>query len=246
MHGLSDQLDNIQAIAQCVRTAASKNDVLICVPATLIALAVEASAGGVAVGGQDCAADRAGAFTGDISAEMLSDAGASTVILGHSERRRNHQETDRRVSEKSAAAYRAGLKTIICIGENQAQRDAGVALEVCAAQLTASLPRDRRLFAGNAIAYEPLWAIGTGRIPDIDEIDEVHRHIRQRLQALMGDDHQTIRVLYGGSVTPYNASEILIVPDVGGVLVGGASLKPSDFNAIIRVAATVVQSKVMG
>lgn len=239
MHGLGGQLGEIQAIAQCVRTSAGPNDVLICVPATLISRAVDASTGGVAIGGEDCAPDAAGAFTGDVSAEMLKDAGASTVIVGHSERRRNHRETDAIVAAKAAAAARAGLGAIICIGETQAQRDAGTALRICAAQLEASLPADRRLLAGSAIAYEPLWAIGTGRTPNADEVTEIHRHIRQRLRLLMGKDEHQVRILYGGSITPDDAGTILRLPEVGGVLVGGASLKAADFNGIIRAAAAI-------
>ncbi|MEO8722504.1 MAG: triose-phosphate isomerase [Sphingobium sp.] len=239
MHGLGAQLGEIRAISQCARTSAGANDVLICVPSTLIWRAVEASVRDVAIGAEDCASERAGAFTGDISAEMLKDAGASAVIVGHSERRRNHQETDTMVAAKAAAAWRAGLSAIICIGETQAQRDAGSALQVCAAQLEASLPVDRRLISGSAIAYEPLWAIGTDRTPHPDEITEVHRHIRRQLKALMGDHERPIRVLYGGSITPGNAETVLALPEVGGVLVGGASLKSQDFNAVIRAAAAV-------
>lgn len=241
MHGLGDQLGEIRAMAQCARSAAN-NDVLICVPGTLISRAVEASGVAIAIGGQDCAVDRVGAYTGDISAEMLRDAGASAVIVGHSERRRFHQETDTIVAAKAAAASRAGLAAIICIGETQAQRDAGAALQVCAAQLEASLPADRQLRAGSAIAYEPLWAIGTGRTPDAAQITEVHRHIRQRLKVLMGHDEHRLRILYGGSITPDNVTAILLLPEVGGVLVGGASLRSQEFNAIIRAAAGVAQS----
>lgn len=242
MHGLGDQLGEIRAIAQFASTFAGANDVLLCVPSTLISRAVATSAGGVAIGGEDCAADRVGPYTGDISAEMLKDAGASAVIVGHSERRRCHQETNPMVAAKAAAAGRAGLAAIICIGETQAERDSGAALEVCSAQLEASLPTDRRLCQGSAIAYEPLWAIGTGRTPDARAIAEVHQHIRQRLKALMGNDEPTIRILYGGSITPTNAKAILVLPDVGGVLVGGASLRSQDFNPIIRAAAAVKQA----
>ncbi len=239
MHGLSNQLGELLAIAQYAKTSAGANDVLICVPATLIARAVEVSAGCLAIGGEDCAVEAAGAFTGDISAEMLKDAGARSVIVGHSERRRFHHETDAMVAEKAAAAVRAGLGVIICIGETQVQRDTGIALQICAAQLEASLPADRRLLAGSAIAYEPLWAIGTGRIPNVDELNGVHRHIRQQLTRLMGKDGDLIRILYGGSITSADARTVLVLPEVGGVLVGGASLKSEDFNGIIRAAVAV-------
>jgi len=239
MHGLSDQLGELLAIAQYLRTSAGANDVLVCVPATLIARAVEVSAGCFAIGGEDCAVEAAGPFTGDISAGMLKDAGATAVIVGHSERRCRYHETDAMVAEKAAAAGRAGLAAIICIGETQVQRDAGTALQVCAAQLGASLPADRRLLAGSAIAYEPLWAIGTGRTPNAQEVTEVHRHIRQRVTRLMGKDGDQIRILYGGSITPADVRTILVLPEVGGVLVGGASLRSQDFNGIIRVAEAV-------
>lgn len=243
MHGLGDQLGEIRAVAHYARAGAGINDVLLCVPATLIARAVEASAGGVSIGGEDCAVDDAGAATGDISAEMLKDAGARTVILGHSERRRDHQETDGIVAAKAAAAARAGLSVIVCIGETQAQHDAGTALQVCAAQLEASLPADRRLLAGSAIAYEPRWSIGTGRTPGLAAIAEVHQHIRQRLERVMPEHHRAIRILYGGSVTAENAEDILLLPDVGGVLVGGASLQSEDFNPILRIAAAAGHAK---
>ena len=239
MHGLSDQLGELVAIAQYARTAAGANDVLICVPATLIARAVAVSGGCLAIGGEDCAVEAAGAFTGDISAEMLRDAGADAVSVGHSERRRHHHETDAVVAEKAAAAGRAGLAAIICIVETQVQRDAGTALQVCAAQLEASLPADRRLLAGSAIAYEPLWAIGTGRTPNAQDVTEIHRHLRQQLTRLMGKDGDRIQILYGGSITPADVRTILILPEVGGVLVGGASLRSQDFNGIIRAAEIV-------
>ncbi|OYY91814.1 MAG: triose-phosphate isomerase [Sphingomonas sp. 28-66-16] len=239
MYGLDEQLTEIRAISECVRTLASAIDVLVCVPATLISRAVDASGGGVAIGGEDCDAAISGAFTGDVSAEMLKDAGASAVIVGHSERRAKHHETDAMVAAKAAAAARAGLGAIICIGETKAQRDAGEALQVCSAQLESSLPVDRRLLAGSAIAYEPLWAIGSGSMPAGEVTSEVHAHIRQQLKVLLGERENSVPVLYGGSVTPDNATEILALPEVGGVLVGGASLRSADFNAIVRAAAAI-------
>lgn len=236
MHGLSDQLGEIRDIARYVKPTAGLNRVLLCIPSTLVSRGVAAAAGYVAIGGEDCDADVSGAFTGDISAEMLQDAGATSVIVGHSERRRKHHETNEMVAAKAAAARRGGLGAIICIGETEDQRAAGAALEVLDEQLAASLPADRQLWAGSAIAYEPLWAIGTGRVPIAEEIVEVHRYIRGRLIALLGNSEGKVRILYGGSVTGDNVGQILDLPEVGGVLVGGASLKASDFNAIIREA----------
>lgn len=241
MNGLGDRLGEVSAVAECARTTSGHNDVLICVPSTLITRAVEAGAGLVVIGGEDCGAGVSGAFTGDISAEMLKDAGASAVIVGHSERRRNHNETDAMVAAKAVAARRAGLAVIICIGETQAQRDEGAALSACSAQIAASLPVDLEFSEGSAIAYEPLWAIGTGRVPTAGEIVEVHQSIRQRLTDLMGGRNHGLRILYGGSVTAENAGSILELPQVDGVLVGGASLRSHDFNGIIRAADAVTR-----
>jgi triosephosphate isomerase len=173
-----------------------------------------------------------GAFTGDVSAEMLQDAGATWVIVGHSERRQHHGETDAIVAAKAKAVSRAGLLAIICIGETEAQRRSGNALTVCADQITGSVPEGFTAF-GNAIGYEPLWAIGTGHTPTLEEIGQVHSHIRQRLVARWGDQGRQVRILYGGSVNPANARAVLAVPEVGGALVGGASLKATDFEAIV-------------
>lgn len=236
MHGLSDQLGQIRDIGKCVRALAGRNNILLCIPSTLISRGVTAADGEIAIGGENCDAEFSGPFTGDVSAEMLKDAGAKTVIVGHSERRKRHKETNEMVATKAVAARRALLGAIICIGETQEERAAGAALQVCDEQLAASLPGDRQFWAGSAIAYEPLWAIGTGRTPTREEIVEVHQHIRMRLIALLGDAENSLPVLYGGSITATNAREILELPDVGGVLVGGASLKARDFNAIIREA----------
>ncbi len=231
MHGLASQLGEIEAIAASLSAMPPRADVLICPPATLLARAVQTAAGRIAIGGQDCHTDSAGAFTGDISADMLKDAGASAVIVGHSERRQHHGETDAMVAAKANAARRAGLLAIICIGETQSQRKDGTALGVCGDQIAGSVPLG---IASVAIAYEPLWAIGSGRTPDPNEIAQMHAHIRVCLAQRLGAQGHTVRILYGGSVNPANAREILALPDVGGALVGGASLKAADFEAIVR------------
>jgi len=233
MHGTAPQLSDIVGVAAVVRATHPAADILICPPATLIARAVEAAAGQIAIGGQNCASEISGAFTGDLSAEMLKDAGATWVILGHSERRQHHGETDSMVAAKAQAARRAGLLAIICIGETGAQRHAGHALTVCADQIKGSVPAGMAAI-GIAIGYEPLWAIGTGHIPALEEIAQAHSNIRQCLLARFGTQGGEIRILYGGSVDPANASAVLAVREVGGALVGGASLKPTDFEAIVR------------
>lgn len=208
-------------------------DMLLCPPATLIsAMAARAGGTALAVGGQDCHARPSGAHTGDISAAMLADAGASHVILGHSERRGDHGETDADVHAKTEAAWAAGLVAVVCVGETEAERDARQTLEVVARQLAASLP-DGATAENTVIAYEPVWAIGTGRTPTLEEIAEVHRTIRARLTARFGDAAAGMRLLYGGSVKPSNAAQIFALDDVNGALVGGASLKASDFGAIV-------------
>ena len=207
-------------------------DVLICPPATLIqAMAAK----GIATGGQDCHAKASGAHTGDIAAAQLRDAGASHVILGHSERRTDHAETDAQVAAKSTAAHQAGLVAVICVGETEAQRDAGQTLEVIAAQLAGSIPEGATA-TNTVIAYEPVWAIGTGRTPSNDQIAEVHALMRARLSARFADGAD-MALLYGGSVKPGNAAEIFAIPHVNGALVGGASLKAGDFGPIIAALA---------
>ena len=243
MHDLGHKRVVIRSVARCTRSFAGLNEVLICVPATFISHAAEASAGIVDIGGENCAAAVDGAFTGDISAETLKDAGASAVIVGHSERRQNHQETNTMVAAKATAAARAGLAAVVCIGEIKADHDAGSALQICVAQLDARLPLDRRPWAGSAIAYEPLRAIGTGSLPATNEIVEILRFIRQRLRALLGDDANRVRVLYGRSITPDSARTILELPEAERVLVGGASLKALAFNAIIRAAASITAKR---
>ncbi|NJS39286.1 MAG: triose-phosphate isomerase, partial [Rhodobacteraceae bacterium] len=202
-------------------------------PATLVAAMASVAAGGVlAVGGQDCHPEASGAHTGDISAVMLKDAGASHVILGHSERRADHGETDAVVKAKAEAALTAGLVAVVCIGETEAERDRGQTLPVIGGQLDGSLPAGATA-ANLVIAYEPVWAIGTGRTPTLAEIAEVHAFLRNRLRGLIGDAADGVRLLYGGSVKPSNAAEIFAVPHVDGALVGGASLKAADFGAIV-------------
>jgi triosephosphate isomerase len=192
----------------------------------------EVAAGRILVGGQDCHPKNTGAHTGDISAEMLADAGASHVILGHSERRDDHGETDGLVRAKSAAAQAAGIVAIVCIGETEAQRDAGETIAVIGAQLAGSVP-DEATPGNTVIAYEPVWAIGTGRTPTLPEIAQVHADLRTRLSARFGATAAAFRLLYGGSVKPSNAAEIFALPNVDGALVGGASLKAADFAAIV-------------
>ena len=210
-------------------------DLLVCPPATCVA-AVAAALNGtrVAVGGQDCHEAESGAHTGDVSAPMLKDAGATHVILGHSERRQNHGETDELVRAKCEAAWAAGLTSVICIGETEAERDAGQTLSTLSTQLEGSVPPSAT--GGNTvIAYEPVWAIGTGRTPTVEQVAEAHNHIRVYLGTLV-NDAPSIRILYGGSMKPANATELLAVEDVDGGLIGGASLKAADFLAIAAAA----------
>lgn len=230
MNGLGAALAEVDALAAA--HPAPGCDVVICPPATLIHR-VAARAGALSVGGQDCHAAASGAHTGDISALMLRDAGASHVILGHSERRADHHETDAEVRAKAIAAIGAGLVAIVCVGETAAERDAGRALAVVAGQLAGSVPKAANPGA-LVLAYEPVWAIGTGRTPTLAEIAEVHGLIRAELAARFGADAAArVRLLYGGSVKPGNAAAIFATSNVDGALVGGASLKAADFSAII-------------
>jgi len=232
MHGLkaaAAELEKMIAGAQNLPEV----DLMVCPPATLIAdFASRARGSSVAIGGQDCHAEAAGAFTGDISAEMLKDAGASAVIVGHSERRQHHGETDAQVRAKALAACRAGLLAIICVGETRAERDAGRALAVVGAQLDGSLPDDAAHFV---VAYEPIWAIGTGLTPTTADVADMHGFIRSRLRSRYGERANAIGILYGGSVKPANAKELLAVENVNGTLVGGASLEAGQFLAIAGV-----------
>lgn len=208
-------------------------DMLLCPPATLLAAMAEMARGtALRIGAQDCHAAASGAHTGDLSAPMLADAGASHVILGHSERRADHGETDAQVSAKAKAAQAAGLIAIVCLGETESQRDTGATLAVIGAQLQGSVPAGSTA-ANLVIAYEPVWAIGTGRTPTPAQIAEVHAFLRARLTDLIGAEAATVRLLYGGSVKPGNAAEIFALPHVDGALVGGASLKAADFAPIV-------------
>jgi len=236
MNGTRDSLAVLADLRVALSAKPPKADVLICPPATLLNRAFASVAHAYELGGQDCHAEVSGAFTGDISAEMLKDAGASAVIVGHSERRQYHGETDAQVAAKAKAAWRAGLLAIICIGETEAERDAGKAHEICANQIAGSVPENATA-ANTAVAYEPIWAIGTGRTPTAAEIADVHRHIRECLKARLGAEGAGVRILYGGSMKPSNAAEILALENVGGGLIGGASLKAADFLAIIACAA---------
>ncbi len=236
MNGLAASLGEIDAVARAVSAAPPPADILFCPPATLVARAAVAAAGHIAIGGQDCHAEASGAFTGDVSAEMLRDAGASAVIVGHSERRQYHGETDAQVAAKAKAAWRAGLLAIVCVGETEAEREAGKALAIVTGQLRASVPVGASA-ATTAVAYEPVWAIGTGKTPSNAQIAEMHGHIRTTLTGHLGGEGSGLRILYGGSVKPGNAREILALPEVGGALIGGASLKAVDFQAIFAAAA---------
>jgi triosephosphate isomerase len=186
----------------------------------------------VKIGGQDCHAEKSGAHTGDISAEMIADAGATLVIVGHSERRTGHKETDADVRAKALAAWRAGLIAILCIGETEAERRGGMTEAVLDRQIAGSVPQGATA-RSLVVAYEPVWAIGTGLTPSLDDIRAAHAHIRRRLAERLGNEAEAMRILYGGSVKPANAGEIMALPGVDGALVGGASLKAADFLAIV-------------
>ena len=238
MHGLSADLGEVIAIS--VGAEAIAADVALCLPATLIERAVRA-APGFTIGGQDVHQAEKGAHTGCISAAMLVDAGATLTIVGHSERREAQSESDADVKAKADAGLAAGLAVILCVGESDSVREAGDAVATVSAQLDASLPHGDGASAGVpsrfAVAYEPIWAIGTGKVPSVGDISEMHAALRQRLVAAYGDAGLEVRILYGGSVKASNAAEIFAVPDVDGALVGGASLKSADFLPIAEAAA---------
>ena len=236
MHGVASDLGEIQAIAEAARQYPAV-DVALCVPATLIERAARAVPG-FAIGGQDVHQAEQGAHTGCVSAAMLRDAGAVLTIVGHSERREAQRESDAEVRAKAEAALGGGLSVILCVGESLELREAGAAVETVLKQLDASLPEaaDEQL----AIAYEPIWAIGTGKVPTTAEIAEMHAAIRRSLAGRYGDAGRGVRILYGGSVKAANAAEIFSVPDVDGALVGGASLKAADFLPIVAAAAETV------
>jgi triosephosphate isomerase len=240
MNGLRSTIEVIAAMRGAVEKGeAGIAEVLICPPATLIFAAATTSKGGpVSLGAQDCHTGVSGAFTGDVSAAMLQDAGASYVIVGHSERRAGHGETDALVQAKALAAIGAGLTAIVCVGETKTEREAGEAVPVVSAQLQGSLPTEATP-ANLVVAYEPVWAIGTGLTPTAQDVSEMHAAIRSLLVRLYGENGQQIRILYGGSVKPANARELLGLPNVNGALVGGASLKTADFMGIAGVYAQV-------
>jgi triosephosphate isomerase len=236
MNGLGASLAEAETLEKALKAQAAACRVALCPPATLIERMARALAGGaVEIGGQDCHAASSGAYTGSVSAEMVREAGAALVILGHSERRAGFGETDADVAAKVEAALAAGLEPIICIGETLQEREAGQAVAVVSRQVAGSLPAS---LAGKpfAVAYEPVWAIGTGLTPTLEQIEEVHAAVRAAMVAKLGEGGRAAPILYGGSVKPSNAAEILAVPEVGGALVGGASLKADDFLGIIRAA----------
>lgn len=234
MNGTRAMLSEARAID---RGAARHPGVRVAVapPFTLIQ-AMADNAETMLIGGQDCHAAASGAYTGDVSAAMLADSGASFTIVGHSERRAMHGETDDIVRAKAAAALTAGLEVIVCVGETEAQRDAGQAETVVCAQLDGSLPVSEGIAARITVAYEPVWAIGTGRVPSVEDIGAIHRAIRARLVAIFGDEGAGISILYGGSVNSANAAELFVADEVGGALVGGASLQADNFLAIVLAA----------
>ncbi|MEW2911669.1 triose-phosphate isomerase [Leisingera sp. JC11] len=237
MNGTGENLAELAALAESHASPAA--DILICPPATLLSRAADTARGSaVAIGGQDCHANASGAHTGDLSAAMLKDAGASAVILGHSERRADHGESDAQVCAKAEAAIAEGLTAVICIGETLAEREAGDTLKVAGSQLAGSVPANAT-GENTVIAYEPVWAIGTGKVPTLEQIAEVHDFLRAELTARFGaETADSIRLLYGGSVKPSNAAEIFAVSNVDGALVGGASLKAADFSPIIAALET--------
>jgi len=235
MNGLTTSLAELDRMIAAAPRLGPKVDLMVCPPATLIAACAARAAGSpLAIGGQDCRAEASGAFTGDISAEMLKDAGASAVIVGHSERRSLHQESNADVHAKALAARRAGLMAVVCVGESRDERVAGRTLEVVGAQIEGSLP-DGAAAQTLVVAYEPVWAIGTGLTPTPADVAEVHGFIRGKLVMRFGAAGEGMRILYGGSVKPSNAKELMAVADVDGALVGGASLKADEFLAIAGV-----------
>ena len=232
MNGLSASLGELGSIVAGIGPSPVA-DVAVCPPATLVSSAAAAASGSpLKIGGQDCHAAEKGAHTGDVSAEMLADAGASLVIVGHSERRADHGESDAEVRAKAEAAWRAGLTAIVCVGESEDERRGGIAEEVVGRQLAGSLP-EGATGANLVVAYEPIWAIGTGLTPTVEDVAVMHAFMRSELVRRFGEEGRSMRLLYGGSVKPSNAGELLGVPDVDGALVGGASLKAADFLGIL-------------
>lgn len=238
MNGLKAAIGEFEAMLAGAVAVAPKADLLVCPPATLVAAFAEKTraASALAVGAQDCHPKASGAHTGDISAEMLADAGAKAIIVGHSERRADHGESDLLIRQKAEAVWRAGLVAIVCIGETEAQRDAGQTLDVLHGQLNLSLP-DASRAENLVVAYEPVWAIGTGRTPTAADVEQIHKFIRDFLIGRFSREGARMRILYGGSVKPSNAAELMAVANVNGALVGGASLKAADFLAIAQGCA---------
>ena len=233
MNGLVGALKEARAVANAITKRPPSCDVMICPPATLIQnMRADTKDSKLLIGGQDCHASSQGAHTGDISAEMLKNIGARAVIVGHSERRQDHGEKNMDVRAKAAAAHRAGLIAIVCIGETLAEREKGQTLRIVGHQLKGSLPVEATS-RNTVIAYEPVWAIGSGLTPSLADVAEVHAYLRKRLGALMGEAADATRLLYGGSVKPENARELMAVGNVDGALVGGASLKAKDFSGIL-------------
>jgi triosephosphate isomerase len=234
MNGLKSSMAELDKLIEASAALARSLDLMVCPPATLVAsFAARAKGSKLLIGGQDCHPEPAGAYTGDIAAEMLADAGAGAVIVGHSERRTHHHEDDAAVRRKAQAAWRAKLVAIVCVGETRGDRDAGRTLDVVGRQLDGSLP-DRADATNLVVAYEPVWAIGTGLTPTPADVVEVHGFIRARLTARFGTAGEGVRVLYGGSVKPANARELLTLANVDGALVGGASLKAGEFLGIAK------------
>ena len=235
MNGSVAMLKEPRLLAAMLKDVKLKADVMVCPPAVILRRVKSVLKGSkIKMGGQDCHWNPAGAHTGDVSAEMLKESGCTAVIVGHSERRTNHAETDEMVMKKARGAHRAGLTAIICIGETLEERKSGKTLEVVSRQLKGSVPEDSTA-AKTVIAYEPVWAIGTGLTPTTPEVAEVHAHIRAELAGIMGAEGKGTRILYGGSVKPSNAVELMSQSNVNGALVGGASLKAADFLGIIKV-----------
>ena len=235
MNGLKASTAEFEAMLAGAAEVTGKADLLVCPPATLLAGFADKARGtrAVAVGAQDCHAKASGAHTGDLSAEMLADAGASAIIVGHSERRADHGESDVVVHQKTEAVWRAGLVAIVCVGETQQQRDAGQTLDILRGQLNLSLPQGSTA-ANLTVAYEPVWAIGTGLTPTAKDVEQIHAFIRTLLIERFNGEGARMRILYGGSVKPSNAAELMAVWNVNGALVGGASLKAADFLAIAK------------
>lgn len=237
MNGVQGSLAEARKIAAAAKDAGRTADMMLCPPATLLQPMASAVAGsGLLIGGQDCHAKASGAHTGDVAAEMIKDAGGTAVIVGHSERRADHGETDAVVRAKCQAAHRAGLMAIVCVGETEAERKAGATLKIVGSQLQGSLP-DGCTAASTVVAYEPVWAIGTGLTPTAGDVRDVHAALRAALEARFGAEGAAMRILYGGSVKASNAVELMAVANVNGALVGGASLKADDFLGILKAYA---------